>query len=228
MVGGNAFQSPKQMRRPNALPVGAHAKSSPRQTQGQTRGATAQQPRPSSQIPRKPVPAYQPPVTPERQVRTANNNSNLSGSTLAAKRRGDTAAHDLEQRLHITNSSHSLRSGTDNTKPLPPPAKRGSPHTSPLKGYGASRNNSPVITRPPEPAQRRLPVKSAGYRQPAPTPRETQVEPPLKSPLWEPKLTPSRKGEDLYLQVGVATPRTEGFGGGAGRGWSGEVRGGGM
>lgn len=33
----------------------------------------------------------------------------------------------------------------------------------------------------------------------------------LKSPLWEPKLTPRRKGGDLYLSVSVATPRQDEF-----------------
>lgn len=193
------------------------------------------QARPPSQIPRKPLPCYQPqqqyPVTPEQQTKQ---NSSLSGSTLAAKRRGDTAAHDLEQKLHIKNSSHSSLKDSKGSinKPLPPlaPAPKRSPHNSPLKGYGrvASRNNSPVTTRPaglPQQAQRRFPVRpadgSTGYRQPTnrttstarQTPREVQVDKPVKTPLWEPKLTPSRRGEDLYLQVGSATPRTEAFSG---------------
>jgi hypothetical protein len=28
----------------------------------------------------------------------------------------------------------------------------------------------------------------------------------LKSPLWERKLTPTRRGDDLYLSVGMASP----------------------
>ncbi len=28
----------------------------------------------------------------------------------------------------------------------------------------------------------------------------------LRSPLWEPKLTPRRRGEDLFLEVGLASP----------------------
>jgi hypothetical protein len=28
----------------------------------------------------------------------------------------------------------------------------------------------------------------------------------LRSPLWEPKLTPSRRGEDLFLSVSLASP----------------------
>ena len=243
-IGAKISPAPKQTRMPNALPAGAHAISSPRQIQDPARALQAQQlaqqPRPVSNIPRKPVPSYQPPqqqpVTPERQL---NKNSNLSGSTLAAKRRGDTDAHDLEQNLHIKDSAHSKHSGNNAglgiDKPLPPPvsATRRSPHNSPLKGYGrvASRNNSPVATRPPglpqgqppQQAQRRIPVRPAegptGYRQPGSTAAQqhsaANVEPPLKSPAWEPKLTPSRKGEDLYLSVGSATPRTEAFAGGS-------------
>jgi hypothetical protein len=30
----------------------------------------------------------------------------------------------------------------------------------------------------------------------------------VKSPLWEPKLTPSRRGDDLYLEVGIASPNS--------------------
>ena len=255
-IGSKVSPSPRQMRKPNALPVGAHATGSPQQKQGSPRRTPtqtyqrqpppSQQARPTGQIPRKPVPSYQPrqqpvAVTPERQLNT--NNSNLSGSTLAAKRRGDTAAHDLEQKFHV-QTSQGRDFGTD--KPLPPPATRRSPHNSPLKGYGRvttnSRNNSPIATRPqgfpqgqplppqqqqqqqgmPTQAQRRYPVKPAGgghptgYRQPGQRTTggraETEVEAPMKSPLWEPKLTPSRKGEDLYLSVGSATPRTEGFG----------------
>lgn len=232
-IGARISPSPRQTRPPNALPVGAHARRSPRQAHNQPQQAQTQQrapgTRPTSQIPRKPLPSYQrqqQPVTPQRQV---NQNSNLSGSTLAAKRRGDTAAHDLERGLHIQDSARAGNHTSNTDKPLPPPgpATRRSPHNSPLKGYGrvASRNNSPVATRPPgfpqsqqQQAQRRYPVRptdgTTGYRQPGtattqpPVRQEAEASQPLKSPLWEPKLTPSRKGEDLYLQVGSATPRT--------------------
>lgn len=33
----------------------------------------------------------------------------------------------------------------------------------------------------------------------------------LKSPMWEPKLTPSRRGQDLYLRVEAATPHETHF-----------------
>lgn len=131
----------------------------------------------------------QEPVTPQRWGTT---NSTLSGSTLAAKRIGNSAAQDLERRLHISDSSHSRSNSYATTKETwsqPNSGKsahqvveRNTKAESPLKGYGRVATNTRQASR--------------GQ---------------LGSPLWEPKLTPSRKGEDLYLSVGVATPMTAAF-----------------
>lgn len=109
------------------------------------------------------------PVTPGNQ-RVRRHGPSLSGSTLAAKRLGDHAAHSLERGLRISPS------GT-------PPEER----TQPQNGYAnVVRNESPANW--PLPSQE-----------------------PLRSPLWEPKLTPRRMGGDLYLSVSVATPKRAHF-----------------
>ncbi|RMY51045.1 hypothetical protein D0863_14704 [Hortaea werneckii] len=138
------------------------------------------------------------PVTPQRQMTDA---STLSGSTLAAKRRGDSAAHDLEKRL-IIDTSHS-RAGSHTKSPL---RKDIEPRTSPLHGYGRSARTAPKGHPPRAPSAAMLSPDSATSfrRQVVRTPKAQEVV--LKSPLWEPKLTPSRRGEDLYLEVGLASP----------------------
>ena len=126
------------------------------------------------------------PVTPPRSSPA------LSGSTLAAKRLGNSAAQDLERRLYISDSSHSrsnsnattkvTRSEPNSGKSIHQAVERNAKAESPLKGYGRIASGGRQASR--------------GQ---------------LGSPLWEPKLTPSRKGEDLYLSVGVATPMTAAF-----------------
>ncbi|KAI7364237.1 hypothetical protein KC354_g5837 [Hortaea werneckii] len=138
------------------------------------------------------------PVTPQRQMTDA---STLSGSTLAAKRRGDSAAHDLEKRL-IIDTSHS-RAGSHTKSP---PRKDIETRTSPLHGYGRSARTPPNNHPPRVPSTAMLSPDSVSSfrRQVVRTPKAQEVV--LKSPLWEPKLTPSRRGEDLYLEVGLASP----------------------
>ncbi|KAF7195575.1 hypothetical protein HII31_03169 [Pseudocercospora fuligena] len=136
------------------------------------------------------------PVTPERQMLRAHS-PNLSGSTLAAKRRGSVAAEALEHSIHILNSAHapSTQKVCNKTwkSPIGNEVVGGHRHESPLKGYGrvASRQqpNWPLTVATRTPESRR----------------------PLKSPLWEPKLTPSRMGDDLYLRVSAATPQQAHF-----------------
>ncbi|KAI6963934.1 hypothetical protein D0869_14016 [Hortaea werneckii] len=138
------------------------------------------------------------PVTPQRQMTDA---STLSGSTLAVKRRGDSAAHDLEKRL-VIDTSHS-RGGSHARSP---PRKELEPRTSPLHGYGRSARTPPngQPLRAPSTAMLSPDSVSSSRKQVVRTPKAQEVV--LKSPLWEPKLTPSRRGEDLYLEVGLASP----------------------
>ncbi|KAI7091555.1 hypothetical protein KC356_g644 [Hortaea werneckii] len=138
------------------------------------------------------------PVTPQRQMTDA---STLSGSTLAAKRRGDSAAHDLEKRL-VIDTSHS-RAGSHAKSP---PRRDIETRTSPLHGYGRSARTPPNSHPPRVPSTAMLSPDSVSSfrRQVVRTPKAQEVV--LKSPLWEPKLTPSRRGEDLYLEVGLASP----------------------
>lgn len=138
------------------------------------------------------------PVTPQRQMTDA---STLSGSTLAAKRRGDSAAHDLEKRL-VIDTSHSRAASHAKS----PPRKQSEPRTSPLHGYGRSARTPPngQNSRPPSTAMLSPDSTTSLRKQVVRTPKAQEVV--LKSPLWEPKLTPSRRGEDLYLEVGLASP----------------------
>ena len=142
-------------------------------------------PRSSNQaVPRSPVYAGSPSlpsirlVSPEHQMSRGHSPS-LSGSTLAAKRRGDSAAHILEQGLHINNSAHHAHSRKNGEHDrYDPPAQH--------ENYGQSRIRN----------------KSSN---PAPDyPLTIQLKSPadsLKSPLWNGKFTPTRRGDDLYLSV---------------------------
>lgn len=134
----------------------------------------------------------------------------LSGSTLAAKRLGSSAATSLSNGLHIKSSSN--------------------PQNSPLKGYGRPANSNSLRGarggRPPL-SQRKPSYAGTGYgpdpdfeprtpemMSPGPKILRTEREVVLRSPLWEPKLTPSRRGEDLFLSVSLASPGVAPGGGG--------------
>jgi hypothetical protein len=155
------------------------------------------------------------PVTPQHQ---GTPNSTLSGSTLAARRQGNSAAQDLERRLHLTDSSHSRTNSTATTKvtksepnsgkSLYHPNERNVKAESPLKGYGRVASGGRRVSRGQIGPEMKTPGPQL-WRSPG-LPGQPQ-EVMLKSPLWEPKLTPSRKGDDLYLSVGVATPQTAAF-----------------
>ncbi|KAK4506776.1 hypothetical protein PRZ48_000509 [Zasmidium cellare] len=138
------------------------------------------------------------PITPEQQKPLKHSPSpSLSGSTLAAKRRGDGAAHDLEKGLYIMTSSHS-RNNSHAMRPnesRSAAARQNQRHESPLKGYGrvaSSRTEAewPLSNKPD---------------------MNIAIEAPMKSPLWEPKLTPRKEGDDLYLSVSAATPKAVRF-----------------
>ncbi|KJX96609.1 hypothetical protein TI39_contig612g00008 [Zymoseptoria brevis] len=154
-------------------------------------------------VPRSPVyqPAYQFPITRDsrsiadrRQERVPHtrdsatrdrehgHTASSSGSSLAAKRRGDSAAN----KLHITTITPTRAPRT------PPRQENVAVYTreTPLRGYGRTASSAGVKT-PDWPLKIEMKSPPGG----------------LKSPLWEPKLTPRREGDDLYLSVSVATPQ---------------------
>ncbi|KAI5370166.1 hypothetical protein Slin15195_G010440 [Septoria linicola] len=153
-------------------------------------------PRSSNQaVPRSPVYCgtiiHCPPATSSREVmRKSDQNLSMhkptgSSSTLAARRRGDQLEH-----LHITNSAYDHRNNSNSAGSERPLCSQR--QQSPLKGYG--RTKSQPRSAPSHP----LTVKTRSVGS-------------LKSPLWEPKMTPSRKGDDLYLSVSIATPQNSHF-----------------
>ena len=172
------------------------------------------------------------PMTPERRK---SSSGSLNGSTLVAKRRGDSAAKDLEQKLYIKDSSHSR--GNSRAASLHSPKSEGqvsadslkrrdrtSKQQSPLQGYGRVRSggrrpkSSPYAASYPQKLSyddRQPSYAGNGYGQTSPEMRSPLPSSRLmhssqgvamKSPLWEPKLTPSRRGDDLFLSVSLATP----------------------
>ena len=159
----------------------------------------------------------QDPVTPKRQD---TDTSTLSGSTLAVKRLGTGAAQGPQGKLHL-DLTHARANSHANVQSKSEPnsgksVARRSDKDSPLKGYGrvasgGGRRPSRDQTRPPSksPEPEMKSPEPHLWRSPG-LPGEPQ-DVVLKSPLWEPKLTPSRRGNDLYLNVGIATPRTAGF-----------------
>ena len=158
------------------------------------------------------------PQTPSHQRQHQHQHS-LSGSTLAAKRLGPSAATSLSAGLHIKTYTN--------------------PQASPLKGYGRPANSTSTTTNNNNnnnnhslaPQQRKPSYAGTGYGpDPSMEPRTPEMTGPgskivttdrevvLRSPLWERKLTPTRRGDDLYLSVGLASPGLVAPGGGAGRG----------
>ncbi|KAF2453622.1 hypothetical protein BDY21DRAFT_355553 [Lineolata rhizophorae] len=117
--------------------------------------------------------------------------------TLLAKRRGEDAAHELERRLWITDSNtgsmrssaatmHHHRRGASN-------GTTGSEHST--VGPLGQHHHSKAARRYSHTRYSRSMDGGGG-----PPSREPEME--LMSPLWEPKLTPSRKGDELYIHVG--------------------------
>ncbi|KAF2215027.1 hypothetical protein CERZMDRAFT_90272, partial [Cercospora zeae-maydis SCOH1-5] len=100
---------------------------------------------------------------------------------------------NLEQGLHIISNS-SYNTSTRKNAPHEPSENRAHHgQQSTWKGYGRPTN-------PP----------SAGRNASAAVKVKSPAE-SLGSPSWEPKMTPSRKGDDLYLSVSVATPQASHF-----------------
>lgn len=169
-------------------------------------------------LPSNPRPQHrreQPQAEPVTPLQTGRTSSILSGSTLAAKRIGNSAAQDLERRLQITNSTHSrtnsnattkvTKSEPNSGKSLHYPAERNAKVESPLKGYGRVASERRISRGQIGPEMKSSDPqlwRSAGL------PGQPQ-EVMLNSPLWAPKLTPQRKGDELYLSVG--TPMTDNF-----------------
>jgi hypothetical protein len=72
-------------------------------------------------------------------------------------------------------------------------------------GYGPDPESESPFPRTPE------------MSSPGPKILRTDRDFVLRSPLWEPKLTPSRRGEDLFLSVTLSSPGVgPGGAGGAG------------
>ncbi|KAK4557028.1 hypothetical protein LTR86_006009 [Recurvomyces mirabilis] len=161
------------------------------------------------------------PTTPEHQISSPT--SSLGGTTLAAKRRGDSAEADKRLVIDTSNIRSSNRRPVEEKTAATPPrisSAKNSRHDSPLKGYG--RVTSATSGGPPLSSGRRGTNTSSNVvltpemKSPGPTTTvvqyirgadgQTHQQVVLKSPLWEPKLTPRRHGEDLYLEVGMASP----------------------
>ncbi|KAK4634849.1 hypothetical protein CLAFUW4_01754 [Fulvia fulva] len=126
---------------------------------------------------------------PDKQV-SSRHSPSFMGSNLAAKRRGPTAQQDLELGLKIHDlayASHS-RKNPQQAASISQKVRPSHRQESPFNGYGRVANKRESAW--PLPNEVAAAVRS----------------PPLRSPLWEPKLTPRRQGDDLYLSVSIATP----------------------
>jgi hypothetical protein len=126
---------------------------------------------------------------PEGRDREGGHTACSSGSSLVAKRRGGNVANNL----HITTNSSKGTLRTPPTKDSMAAYMR----EPPLRGYGRPANSARSTPDWPLKLEMRTSTGSG--------------EGPMKSPLWEPKLTPRREGDDLYLSVSVATPQHSHF-----------------
>ncbi|TKA22272.1 hypothetical protein B0A50_08234 [Salinomyces thailandicus] len=83
------------------------------------------------------------------------------------------------------------------------------PASSPLKSYGrrSTRKPPPSLTLHSTPTPTPTSNRQKTPRSPDSSGQEVwQRRSGLESPLWKPKLTPRRRGEDLFLEVGVVSP----------------------
>ncbi|EON69733.1 hypothetical protein W97_08995 [Coniosporium apollinis CBS 100218] len=126
--------------------------------------------------------------------------------TLLAKRRGDLAAHDLEKRLWITNSNSASMSsharGTSNA-------------TNSTRGHRQTNSNDALdqflngqYSRYQAAKTRVAHRHSHGQSSNAGSvelqwngQKSPGMEMLVKSPLWAPKLTPTKRGDDLFISV---------------------------
>ncbi|QIW95491.1 hypothetical protein AMS68_001009 [Peltaster fructicola] len=76
---------------------------------------------------------------------------------------------------------------------------------SPLRGYGRVANAGLPANPKDVQSRRHQQNKPMPLRSPR-TPNIKNQEVTVTSPLWEPKLTPSRRGDDLFLSVSLASP----------------------
>lgn len=106
--------------------------------------------------------------------------------SLLAKRRGDKAAHDLERRLWVgtSNISASIYSRVSNI----------SGHSRGSRIHSHSRTGSDGTLGA---YQSRLPNMILDQR----GPQSADMVQELKSPMWAPRITPTRRGDDLFLSV---------------------------
>ncbi|KAK0310634.1 hypothetical protein LTR01_003788 [Friedmanniomyces endolithicus] len=179
-------------------------------------------------------PALQQHTTPIRPTTTSPSltGSTLATASRRLESNASTPAGSSEKRLYI-DTSHSRANShvrAPNQPPIgaaaatPPPLPRLSAtaattsagrQDSPLKGYGRvtsssagggrySRSAAPNTASQQTP-EMKTPGSGGGVRF-AESNGAGEGTGPLRSPLWEPKLTPRRRGEDLFLEVGLASP----------------------
>jgi hypothetical protein len=110
-------------------------------------------------------------------------------TTLLAKRRGDQAAQDLEKRLWVQSQAGSFMTRSSNYS------------QSSFRG-GHSRGHSRTGSDGTIRATFVGDGGPTGYGVQIPKgPRSAEMAQPLKSPLWVPRITPTRRGEDLFLSI---------------------------
>ncbi|KAL1297299.1 hypothetical protein AAFC00_004853 [Neodothiora populina] len=97
--------------------------------------------------------------------------------TLLTKRRGEDVQLDLEQRLYVAGHEHAAMRGSSVYS-----------QNSALRGLRVGELGSP---------------SRAGHKHKNSVLPSSQLSPDLviKSPLWEPELTPSKRGDDLFISV---------------------------
>ncbi|EMC99266.1 hypothetical protein BAUCODRAFT_396868 [Baudoinia panamericana UAMH 10762] len=192
---------------PRSPPMHLPSPKSPRQQQLQT-DDRATLPSHAYQTQRK----RRSPRTPKTPEEQDTGSLTLSGWTAVERQGGDSAISGLQKRL-VIDTSHS-RAGS---RPLPQgprksPASGSGRQESPLKGYG--RVATAALGRPSRTTtDSDLAEEKAGLGT-TPGPQIARYvrgdaaseQVMVRSPLWEPKLTPTRRGEDLMLEVGVASP----------------------
>lgn len=129
------------------------------------------------------------PKSPHSQRSDRSPISMVEASSLLAKRRGESEAHELERQLRIRNVRQHLRS------------------SSSVESWGQGRQ----VERHTRSQSGMWPISPMMYDEtdvvrPLNIPDKAPDMNALKSPAWVPRLTPTRQGDDLLISVSYAKP----------------------
>ncbi|KAI9701335.1 MAG: hypothetical protein M1820_006557 [Bogoriella megaspora] len=123
--------------------------------------------------------------------------SSSSISTLLAKRRGDAAAQDIERRLGLPPIYATASQDRLSNAQSPKTASSSNTLGSNVQSWQVVGGNRANFAN----ALKHRAAGASGLREPTWIEDAAMSPTALRSPMWEPRLTPTRRGDDLMLSV---------------------------